>query len=419
MKRKNNNFSKSIFTFIIFYTVLLLLRVWNGNFYLVDSYEYIEVAKHIIQGNYFITEDPIISRRPFVYPLFLALTFTLNPFVIVFFQSILLFLSFYFFYKTIDFYKIKNEYLLLILVLLTPAIFIYSQLVMSELLVLFLITVLFYLLIVHFEWKNIKYAQLIITLLAFTKPVFYPFVFVNLAIMLIYFFKVKRFNFWVLLPVLSVLLYINYNQNKFSYKHFSSMENKNLIHYNLYYFKAKNESKEIADQWISNVNKELEGKNENEKNELLKNIAHQEIKKNFLSYTFYHISTGIRGVFDPGRFDLMTFVEKEDGKQGFLEILNGNKPFSSLFSKKSLLFIYFLLIPIFVTLLFKWFHFFKFYLTKKRGFSEYYFLIFIGYYILITGPVNCSRYMMPLQLILITFVLVSVNENRLKNARQN
>jgi hypothetical protein len=417
MKRKNNNFSKSIFTFIIFYTVLLLLRVWNGNFYLVDSYEYIEVAKHIIQGNYFITEDPIISRRPFVYPLFLALTFTLNPFVIVFFQSILLFLSFYFFYKTIDFYKIKNEYLLLILVLLTPAIFIYSQLVMSELLVLFLITVLFYLLIVHFEWKNIKYAQLIITLLAFTKPVFYPFVFVNLAIMLIYFFKVKRFNFWVLLPVLSVLLYINYNQNKFSYKHFSSMENKNLIHYNLYYFKAKNESKEIADQWISNVNKELEGKNENEKNELLKNIAHQEIKKNFLSYTFYHISTGIRGVFDPGRFDLMTFVEKEDGKQGFLEILNGNKPFSSLFSKKSLLFIYFLLIPIFVTLLFKWFHFFKFYLTKKRSFSEYYFLVFIGYYILITGPVNCSRYMMPLQLVLITFVLVSINENRFKNAR--
>lgn len=419
MKRKNNNFSKSIFTFIIFYTVLLLLRVWNGNFYLVDSYEYIEVAKHIIQGNYFITEDPIISRRPFVYPLFLALTFTLNPFVIVFFQSILLFLSFYFFCKTIDFYKIKNEYLLLILVLLTPAIFIYSQLVMSELLVLFLITVLFYLLIVHFEWKNIKYAQLIITLLAFTKPVFYPFVFVNLAIMLIYFFKVKRFNFWVLLPVLSVLLYINYNQNKFSYKHFSSMENKNLIHYNLYYFKAKNESKEIADQWISNVNKELEGKNENEKNELLKNIAHQEIKKNFLSYTFYHISTGIRGVFDPGRFDLMTFVEKEDGKQGFLEILNGNKPFSSLFSKKSLLFIYVLLIPIFVTLLFKWFHFFKFYLTKKRSFSEYYFLVFIGYYILITGPVNCSRYMMPLQLVLITFVLVSINENRFKNARQN
>jgi hypothetical protein len=417
MKRKKNNFSKSIFTFIIFYTVLLLLRVWNGNFYLVDSYEYIEVAKHIIQGNYFITEDPIISRRPFVYPLFLALTFTLNPFLIVFFQSILLFLSFYFFYKTIDFYKIKNEYLLLILVLLTPAIFIYSQLVMSELLVLFLITVLFYLLIVHFEWKNIKYAQLIITLLAFTKPVFYPFVFVNLAIMLIYFFKVKRFNFWVLLPVLSVLLYINYNQNKFSYKHFSSMENKNLIHYNLYYFKAKNESKEIADQWISNVNKELEGKNENEKNELLKNIAHQEIKKNFLSYTFYHISTGIRGVFDPGRFDLMTFVEKEDGKQGFLEILNGNKPFSSLFSKKSLLFIYFLLIPIFVTLLFKWFHFFKFYLTKKRSFSEYYFLVFIGYYILITGPVNCSRYMMPLQLVLITFVLVSINENRFKNAR--
>lgn len=158
MKRKNNYFSKSIFIFIIFYIVLLLLRVWNGNFYLADSYEYIEVAKLIAQGDYFITDDPIISRRPFVYPLFLVLTFTLNPFVIVFFQSILLFLSFYFFYKTIDFYKIKNECLLLVLVLLTPAIFIYSQLVMSELLILFLITLLFYLYSVHFHWRNIKYA---------------------------------------------------------------------------------------------------------------------------------------------------------------------------------------------------------------------------------------------------------------------
>ena len=419
MKRKNNNFSKSIFAFIIFYIVLLLLRLWNGNFYLVDSYEYLKVAKLIIQGDYFFTDDPIISKRPFFYPLFLALTFTLNPFVIVFFQSILLFLSFYFFYKTIDFYKIKNEYLLLALVLLTPAIFIYSQLVMSELLILFLFVLLFYLYSAHFHWKNIKYAQLIITILAFTKPVFYPFVFVNLALMLVYFFKVKRFNFWVLLPVLSVLLYINYNQNKFGYKHFSSMEDKNLIHYNLYYFKAKNESKEIADQWISNINASLKDKNQKETNEFLKAVAYDEIKANFFSYTFYHISTGIRGVFFFFFFDLMTFVEKEDGKQGFLEILNENKSFSSLFSNKSLMLIYALLIPIFLALLFKWFHFFKFYLTKKRSFSEYFFLVFVSYYVLITGPVNCSRYMMPLQLVLVTFVLVSVNENRLKNASQN
>ena len=150
--------------------------------------------------------------------------------------------------------------------------------------------------------------------------------------MLVYFFKVKRFNFWVLLPVLSVLLYINYNQNKFGYKHFSSMENKNLIYYNLYYFKAKNESIEIADQWISNINTSLTDKNQKETNDFLKLVAYNEIKANFIPYTFYHISTGIRGVFDPGRFDLMTFIAKEDGRQGFLEILNGKKPFSSLFS---------------------------------------------------------------------------------------
>ena len=160
-------------------------------------------------------------------------------------------------------------------------------------------------------------------------------------------------------------------------------------------------------------------KNQKETNEFLKAVANNEIKANFFSYAFYHISTGIRGVFDPGRFDLITFVKKEDGRQGFLEILNENKSFSSLFSNKSLMLIYALLIPIFLALLFKWFHFFKFYLTKKRSFSEYFFLVFVSYYVLITGPVNCSRYMMPLQLVLVTFVLVSVNENRLKNASQN
>ncbi|WP_297869074.1 hypothetical protein [uncultured Flavobacterium sp.] len=197
------------------------------------------------------------------------------------------------------------------------------------------------------------------------------------------------------------------------------MENQNLIYYNLYYFKAKNESIEIADQWISNINTSLTDKNQKETNDFLKLVAYNEIKANFIPYTFYHISTGIRGVFDPGRFDLMTFIAKEDGRQGFLEILNGNKPFSSLFSKKSLLLVYFLLVPIFLVLLFKWFHFFKFYSTKKRSFSEYFFFVFIGYYVLINGPVNCSRYMMPFQFVLITFVLVSVNENKLKNASQN
>jgi hypothetical protein len=197
------------------------------------------------------------------------------------------------------------------------------------------------------------------------------------------------------------------------------MENTNLIHYNLYYFKAYNQSKKEADDWLSQVTLSVKTENSLQKDHALRKIALEEISTHFFPYTLHHLATGIRGVFDPGRFDLMTLVHKEDGNQGFLEVVNGNKSFSSLFKEKSLIFIYLLLIPIMLALIFKWIYFFMFYFKKRRNFTEYFFLIFIIYYVLATGPVNCSRYMMPLQLILITFALVSVRENRVKNASQN
>ncbi|MFY8008479.1 MAG: hypothetical protein ACOVNW_02230 [Flavobacterium sp.] len=421
MKRRKDNSlwaDNTVVSFIVFYFVILVFRIINGNFYLSDSHEYVEVAKYLLEGNYFSVNDPVISKRPLIYPLFLSLTITLSPYIIIFFQSVLLSFTFHLFFKILEFYKIKKQSAL-ILIVLTPSVFIYSQLIMSELLVLFLVTLLFYLYTLHFSWKAIKYAQLIILLLAFTKPVFYPFVFVNFVIMLFYFLKVKRFNFWVLLPIITVLLYTNYNQSRFGYRHFSSIENTNLIHYNLYYFKAYNQSKKEADDWLSQVTLSVKTENSLQKDHALRKIALDEISTHFFPYTLYHLATGIRGVFDPGRFDLMTLVHKEDGNQGFLEVVNGNKSFSSLFKEKSLIFIYLLLIPIMLALIFKWIYFFMFYFKKRRNFTEYFFLIFIIYYVLATGPVNCSRYMMPLQLILITFALVSVRENRVKNASQN
>jgi hypothetical protein len=201
---------------------------------------------------------------------------------------------------------------------------------MSEIIVLFLVTMLFYLFMVNFSWKKIKYIQIILVLLAFTKPVFYPFVFVNFFLMLYYFYKVKRFNFWIFLPVTAVLLYINYNDYKFGNKHFSSMENKNLIHYNLYYFKSSSESKQVADNWISEIDRKVENLNDAQKNKIYKSIAKEEISNHFLAYSWYQFLTGIRGVIDPGRFDLMTFYKKEDGKQGFLKISLGKYYFQTL-----------------------------------------------------------------------------------------
>ena len=410
---------KNILFLVVFYMILLLFRLQNGNFYLADSLEYLKVTKHLISGNYFSTIDEVVIKRPIIYPLFLALTLTQNSFVILFFQAVLLFFTFNIFIKIIKFHKLEFNLLLIIFILCTPAIFIYSQLVMSELLVLFFLTLLLHLFLVNFSWDKIKYIQIILMLLAFTKPVFYPFVFINFIVFVYYFFKERKFNYWIFLPVLSVLLSLNYNYSRFGIKEFSSIENQNLIYYNLYYFKSNKQSKAIADTWIKEVEKNVGNLNSKQQNIKYKQIAKHEISQNIVSYSTYHFLTGIRGIFDPGRFDLMTFVVKEDGKQGFLEILNGNKSWKSLFNNPKIIFIYFLLFLIFISLIVKWLYFFKYFLNSKRSFNQYYFLILIFYYILVTGPVNCSRYMMPLQLILITFAMLSIKEFKTKHASKN
>jgi hypothetical protein len=216
----------------------------------------------------------------------------------------------------------------------------------------------------------------------------------------------------VLFPVVFVILFIGLNQKRFGYPYFSSMENYNLVYYNLYYFKTVNESKEKATSWIEEINKETENLSIADKNQFLKKVSRTEIKEHFFSYSFYHALTGIRGIFDPGRFDLATFVEKEDGKQGFLEVLNGKKSFQFLFSKPQAFIVLILLFPIFLISIFKWIFFFKHFLKCKLDFFEVYFLALLGYYVLVTGPVNCSRYMMPFQLIIFTFALMALKKNK-------
>ena len=102
----------------------------------------------------------------------------------------------------------------------------------------------------------------------------------------------------------------------------------------------------------------------------------------------------------------MTYFKGEDGKQGFLEILNGNKPLTHLIKNKSNILIL-ILVPIFLFNLIKLFYFFKAVITEKQNYLFYYFLILFIYYVLVSGPINCSRYLMPFQMILIAIAYKS------------
>ncbi len=421
-----NDFTKSekkIFLIIcVLYFVFFIARMVSNIYFLTDSYEYYEAAKAIRNFTYFESSNhlELFTRRPFLYPFFLSFFVNFNPLIVVFFQTILSLFNTFILFKIIKQYNIRLTNKLLVLFLFTPSIFIYSQLIMSEWLVMLFLTMLFWLLSQKWTKSNFAYIQLITVLLAFTKPIFYPFIYVNLIFFLVYMIKNKVLSFWLFLPIICLQLYLNYNKNTTGYKHFSSIENSNLIDYNLYYFKSSTQSKEQAELWLDSIYKDKKyvGKSFKEQNIYLKQIATNEIKKNFFQYSIYHFYTAIRGIVDPGRFDLMTFFERETGRQGFLEILNNDKPIWDAFKNKFVL-VYLFLIPIFLINCIKWFYFSRYLFYNKLTFNIYYFIILFGYYILVSGPVNCSRYMMPFQGILIVFALLgmfSMSKNLNKKA---
>lgn len=403
---------KCIFISIIaVYLILLIARVASGNFYLVDSFEYISIAKKI-QAFTFFEQDAafsIFSKRPIVYPLFLSLLIYVHPFVVLLVQSIIGCISVLILFRVLNDFGVKPNKWFLAFFVLTPSLVIYTQLFMSEWLIFFFLSTLFYLLTrKEFSKKNFALIQLITLFLAFTKPVFYPLIYLNLLFFSVYFIKIKKFSFWLFVPIIVLQLYFSFNEKTSGFKYFSTIENINLINYNLYYFKSTTQSAEVADAWIDSVySPQYELLNAKQQNEYLKNMAYTEIKSNLFSYSSYHVMTAVRGIFDPGRFDLMTFFKKEDGKQGFLEIFSGKKPLSDLFTNK-LSYVYVLLIPIGLANLLKLFYACTFFLTRRLDVRLYYLIATLLMYVLLTGPVNCSRYMMPLQGILIVFAVLGM-----------
>jgi len=339
----------------------------------------------------------------------LSLLIYFHPFFALLAQSIFGCISIVVLFRILNDFGVKPNKSFLAFFVLTPSLVIYTQLFMSEWLIFFFLSTLFYLLTrKEFSKKNFALIQLITLFLAFTKPVFYPLIYLNLLFFSIYFIKIKKFSFWLFVPLIVLQMYLNFNEKTSGFRHFSTIENINLINYNLYYFKSTTQSAEVADAWIDSIyTPQYELLNAKQQNDYLKNMAYTEIKNNLFSYGSYHVMTSVRGIFDPGRFDMMTFFKNEDGKQGFLQILSGKKPLSDLFANK-LSYVYVLLIPIGIANLLKLFYACRFIITRSLDFRLYYLIAILIAYVLLTGPVNCSRYMMPLQGILIVFAVLGM-----------
>lgn len=403
----------------------LIARIIHGNFRLSDSDEYFATAELLKSGKYFgqtsaIFEAINLTKRPFLYPILILFPGFLSDLVIVFFQTILGVFNLFLVLKIFKNLGGKSYYLIAILFFLTPSIFINTHLIMTETIASTLMLLIFIQFQNKLNTRKIIYIQILLSLLLFLKPAFYIFTIVNLLFFLLYFIRTKTFQISVILPLLLTISYIGFNQHRTGFAHFSSIQNINLIDYNLYLFKMNQEGFDKAELWKSDVYEEAEKfKTFEEFSNYLDKRGKSEIKNNLISYSFFHTTGAIRGMFDPGRFDLMTFHEQQDASQGFMQLLNKQDFMSVL---KGLLdykykIVILILIPIFLANIFKWFFAFAYLWKNKKllNFRNAYLILIFGYSILITGPVNTCRYMVPLQGILIVIAVLGLDRIKQKS----
>ncbi|HEU4497158.1 MAG TPA: hypothetical protein VFR70_08925, partial [Flavobacterium sp.] len=292
--------------------VFLAARMLHGNFRLIDSDEYFATAELLKSGKYFLPASDVLesislTKRPFLYPLLLLFPGCMSDIAVVAMQTVLGLFNLFLMLKIFKDFGGKKYRWVALLIILTPSIFINTHLILTETAATTLILGLFILFSSRLTPKSIFQIQLLLSCLIFLKPAFYFFAVLNLFFFLIYFAKIRSFRFSVFLPLLLVAAYIGLNKHRTGYAHFSSIQNINLIDYNLYLFKMNKEGFDKAAAWKEDVYNGIDASDDFKTASFyLDSIGKSEIKNHLLSYSLFHFFGSVRGMFDPGRFDLMT-----------------------------------------------------------------------------------------------------------------
>ena len=316
----------------------------------------------------------------------------------------------------------------LILILGTPALFIYSNRIMAE--------IPFQLLLVLMAWSVFKYFQmrkaqdeqtgsnrhtgkkdpadryiwffnLFLTLGMATKPVLFPFAFFTILLSLLLFLRTRRpaFIIAIILPILWISMYGVWNYNRTGSAQYSSIQTANMVNYNIRYFIMGQEGSEAAvatvDQLYSNCSSESSYR---EKKRCLDEGVREIIMDKPVQYGLFHLKGTIRYFLDPGRFDLVTFFNiQEANSPGFLNALNEDGLAGVMkFLKQQGWGLVLLLGLIALIKLVKITGFIIYLFRGKEQVQLRIFLILlVGYLAMVTGPLGASRFLVPVELLII------------------
>ncbi len=405
-----------VLVLVIYHLLFFLYNIcYNTTFILLDSEEYYNLASNILNHFEFysgnindVIEIEDYTKRPPLYSIFiLVFSLFLKSYTLLFLVQNVLSISSILIVKSIfeaSFGKSKRVVLFLF-IFLSLSQFIYANLMMSEMLLQFLITLSIYLLYLIISQKRTSYLwyyQLLVILLFLTKPVFYLFVIPNILVTFLVCRQIKvRFGtLKAIIPIVAVMLYCQWNYNRTGSYNFSSIQQINLVNYNLRYFHTNKYGVDYAQNINSKIKEESEAV-ENYKNRLkLKNeLVAEYIKKDLLSYGIFHIKGSARFFVDPGRFDIANFFNlKNSDEVGILKHLNENGVSGVIdyFKTQSII-----IILLFVTILalsivkFIGFTWFVVGLFKQNKLLWWIVIGIIIYISALTGPLGAARFIVP------------------------
>jgi hypothetical protein len=400
---------------IVLHLPFIIYQSFHKNYYLSDSKEYLQEAHNISNHGIFYCDDlsnPInpdkFTRRTPLYPLFIALCklITANELLILIFQTLLSVFNLWLI-RILGFkmgYTVAHDRIFLVLLLLTPAQFLYANFIMSELLLQTFIVLICYTLFLWIDSKKTMYLvgyHIFLVCAMFTKPAFYLFALPNLVFIFILTKKYRRLwqTFTAAIPVVCIIAYSGWNYQRTSHYHFSSISTTNLMYYNTYYFIMQKDGEAKADSLYYATKRAADAiPDYTRRQKFLVSTATGIIKNNLPAYSFFHAKGMVYFFIDPGRFDLYHFFAMEKPEQkGFLYTLNkgGIKGLLEYLASTDLFLLLILLIIVTAQLL------------KTAGIVKFvtipgipagiqiFFILFLLYTAFITGPLGASRFIVP------------------------
>ncbi len=392
--------------------------IQNDYLTLIDSEEYYILAENILNRfNFYIgdltapIQPELYTKRPPLYAIFIIISsgFLSSKALILGLQGLLSIFNI----LTVKFIFEKhfgktNTVLLFLFTFSFLNQFIYSNFIMSEIFLQFLIVLSFYTLYKLFEKRSLKILisfQILIILLFLTKPIFYLFVIPN--ILLTYLLskrtKIKFGTSTALIPILAIFLYCHWNYQRTGSYNFSSIQQINLVDYNLKYFHMN----AYGSTYANDTNRSIKEKAAAEENypkrlKTMNSMAINYLKQDFISYAIFHAKGIVRIFIDPGRFDMVQFfgfTSDIKNETGLLQAINesGLKgAFHYLKTQPLLIIICFNLVLIFNLLKFLGFIWFLIKKLKETSLIYWIMIGFICYIAGLTGPLGASRFLVPI-----------------------